>query len=245
MLDVVLSLITAVIVAFAIEESLPETGPERPRQTLRQSLAGYSQVLRDRQFLAFALVTILTSVVWMQIFGTVGVFMRDVQGLSEQNVGFLLSLNGALVVLFQIPITRALRGITDRIPMRVVGFGMAVASFGMMMFSFVSGMFWLAIGMIVHVVGEMIAAPHLTSLVIRFAPGDKRARYMAVFSYRMMLVNMFAPYLSGRILDSPYPRALYYVIGAIGMISVIGFMLLERGLKRRDALDTAAAAAAT
>jgi MFS family permease len=76
MLDVVLSLITAVIVAVAIEESLPEAGSERPKQTLRQSLAGYGQVLRDRQFLAFALVTLLTSVVWMQIFGTVGVFMR-------------------------------------------------------------------------------------------------------------------------------------------------------------------------
>lgn len=245
MLDVVLSLITAVIVAFAIEESLPEAGPERPRQTLRQSLAGYGQVLRDRPFLAFALVTMLTSIMWMQIYGTVGVFMRDVQGLSEQNVGFLMSLNGAMVVLFQIPITRALRGYTDRIPMRVVGLGIAVASFGMMMFSFVSGMLWLAIGMIIHVVGEMIAAPHLDSLVIRFAPGDKRARYMAVFNYRWMLVNMFAPYLSGRILDSPFPRMLYYVTGAIGMISVIGFLLLERGLKRRGVVDTAIAAATT
>jgi MFS family permease len=106
-------------------------------------------------------------------------------------------------------------------------------------------MLWLSIGMIIHVVGEMIATPHLQSLAIRFAPEDKRARYMAVFSYRMMLVNMFAPYLSGRILDSSYPRMLYYVVGAIGMLSVIGFLLLGRSLKRRDTVDPATATAAT
>ena len=245
MLDVVLSLITAIIVVVAIEESLPEVSPERPKQTLRQSLAGYRQVLRNGQFLAFALITMLTSVVWMQIFGTVGVFMRDVQGLPEQSVGFLLSLNGAMVVLFQIPITRILRDITDRLPMRVVGFGMTVASFGMMMFSFVTGMLWLAIAMIIHVIGEMIAAPQLNSLAIRFAPEDKRARYMAVFNYRWLLVNTFAPYLSGRILDSSHSQKLYYIVGTIGMISVIGFLLLERSLKQRDTLDPAVAPAAT
>jgi MFS family permease len=243
MLDVVLSLITAVIVALAVKESLPEADPRRAKQTFRQSLAGYGQVLRDRQFLAFALVTMLTAIMWRQIYATFGVFMRDVQGLAEQNIGFLLSLNGGMVVLFQIPITRALRSVTERVPMRVIGVGIAVAALGMMMFSFTTGMIGLAIAMIIHVIGEMIAAPHLDSLVIRFAPEDKRARYIAVFNYRWMLVNMFAPYLSGRILDSSYPIMLYYVIGAIGLIATVGFFSLERILKRRDSVDPAAAPA--
>jgi hypothetical protein len=99
--------------------------------------------------------------------------------------------------------------------------------------------------MVIHVTGEMIAAPHLDSVVIRFAPEDKRARYIAVFHYRWMLVNMFAHFLSGKILDSSYTVLLYYIVGAIGMISTVGFLLLERNLKRRDAADPAAAPAPT
>jgi hypothetical protein len=42
----------------------------------------------------------------IQMHTTLAVYLRDNHGLTEQGFGAMISLNAALVVLFQIPLTR-------------------------------------------------------------------------------------------------------------------------------------------
>ncbi len=67
-----------------------------------------ADVLRDRVFLTFVLLTFCFAVVFMQHLSTLPVQMGD-DGLSPSQYGAVIALNGALIVLVTVPLTRWLQ----------------------------------------------------------------------------------------------------------------------------------------
>ena len=104
--DAVISLITAALVFRFIPETRPEINPDAPQESMVGSFSGYFRVLRDTAFMLFLGASMLMVLTYMNMNTTLGVFLRDVHGVPEAGYGWLLSLNAAMVVLFQFPITR-------------------------------------------------------------------------------------------------------------------------------------------
>jgi MFS family permease len=111
---------------------------------------------------------------------TLGVYLRDVHGTPESAYGLILSLNAAMVVFLQFPITRR---IEDYPPMLMMALGSALYAIGFAMYGFIS-VYWLfLVAMVIITIGEMLVAPVSQAVVANLAPDDKRGRYMAVFGF--------------------------------------------------------------
>ena len=67
-----------------------------------------ADVLRDRVFLSFVLLTFGFAVVFTQHLSTLPV-QKDDDGLSPAQYGMVIALNGALIVLVTVPLTRWLQ----------------------------------------------------------------------------------------------------------------------------------------
>jgi MFS family permease len=106
--DAVISLIAAVIVLLALPETKPQAHANAKPETMKQTFAGYGQVFKDIPFVAFIGVTVMMSLVYMNMNTTLGVFLRDQHGLPEVGYGSLISINAIMVVLFQFWIARRL-----------------------------------------------------------------------------------------------------------------------------------------
>lgn len=229
--DAVISLIVAVLVW----RYLPETKPTPQAGAVQESMAGtfggYFRVLRDLPFLMFMGACILMTLVYMNMNTTLGVYLRDAHGVPESGYGYILSLNAAMVVLFQFGITRR---IEKRPPLLMMAFGTALYAIGFAMYGFVSTYFLFLLAMVVITVGEMIVAPVGQALVARFAPEEMRGRYMAVFGYSWGISFMIGPYLAGTVLDNFDPRFLWYAAGIIGTLAVMGFLALHRRVEETD-----------
>ncbi|MFN8462609.1 MAG: MFS transporter, partial [Anaerolineales bacterium] len=91
--DAVISVIAASVVFFALPETKPQAHPNAKPETMRQTFAGYGRVFRDRPFVLFIGVTILMTLVYMNMNSTLGVFLRDERGLPELGYGALISIN--------------------------------------------------------------------------------------------------------------------------------------------------------
>lgn len=223
--DAVISLISAVIVWRAMPETKPAALPDQEPETMAGTFKGYFKVLRDSLFMLFLGASILTGFVYMNMNTTLGVFLRDAHRIPESGYGLILSLNAAMVVLFQFPITRRIEGFP---PMLMMACGTALYAIGFAMYGFVSLYSLFLLAMAVITVGEMLIAPVSQALVAGFAPDDMRGRYMAVSGFSWGIPYAAGPVLAGMILDSSDPRALWWVAGVVGAFAVGMFLWLHR-----------------
>jgi MFS family permease len=234
--DSVASTITAVIVYRLIPETRPPVHETAERESMAQTFRGYSTPLTDRPFVAFLVVAALMNLVYLQMYSTLSVFLRDEHGVSPREFGLLLSLNAATVVLFQFWLTRRLRPYR---PMALMAVGAALYMVGFSLYGFVSTLWLFAAAMLVITFGEMIVIPTAQALVSRLAPEDKRGRYMAVFSLSWGVSSTIGPWGAGIILDNYNPYWVWYLCGILAAVSVGGFLVLDARTRQRLASERA------
>jgi MFS family permease len=223
--DAVISLIAAAIVVFALPETKPQAHADAQPESMGRTFAGYRQVFKDGPFVAFVIVSVMMTLVYMNMNTTLGVYLRDGHSLPETGFGLLLSLNALMVVLLQFWLTRRLEKYK---PMLMMALGSIFYAVGFAMYGFVSGFQMFAVAMVIITIGEMIVSPFQQALVARFAPEDMRGRYMAVSGLSWGLAFAAGPYLAGLILDHAHPAWLWLACGILGILASAGFYILDK-----------------
>ncbi len=223
-LDAVSSLVTAGIVYYVIPETKPQLKEGKSEETVIKTLIGYKDVLKDWKYLVFLSVSAITVLVYLQMNSTLAVFLRDYHGFPESGFGLLLSMNAAMVVLFQFWITRK---ISKYSPMKMMAFGTIFLMVGFGMYGFISEAYLFFIAMAIITIGEMIVYPTGQSSAASFATEDKRGRYMAVYGFQWMIPNMFGALGAGLIMVHIGPNWVWYLAGILSLTSTIGFWLLH------------------
>ncbi len=237
--DAIISLISAAIIYLALPETKPQAYPNAKPETVAQSFGGYGKVFRDAAFMAFMFVTTLQVIVYVNMNTSLGVFLRDEHNIPTSGYGWILSLNAAMVVLFQFWLTRRMEG---QKPMYMMALGTALYAAGFAMYGFTSTYFLFLAAMVVITIGEMIVSPIAQSLIADFAPEDMRGRYNAVFGITWGLAFAAGPYFAGLILDNYDPNWLWYACGILGLISALGYYLLDKTHRAATTLRTEPAA---
>jgi len=229
--DAVISLLTAILIAIFLPETKPEAHPDAPKQTMGNTFAGYGQVFRNTAFMLFLGAVMLQVFSYMNMNTTLGVYLRNEHGTPESSYGLLLSINAAMVVLMQFPITRR---ITKYPPMLMMAFGTFLYVIGFSMYGFVSTYNMFVIAMVIITIGEMVVSPVSQALVASFAPEEMRGRYMAVSGFSWGIPFAVGPYLAGLIMDGPKPYMLWYAAGFVGMLSTLCFLALYRVRRKQE-----------
>lgn len=223
--DAVISLIAAGIVLFALPETKPQGQKNVKPETISQTFAGYGKVVKDIPFVAFVLVNIMMTLVYMNMNTTLGVFLRDSHGIAEAGYGYLISMNAIMVVLFQFWIARKLEKYK---PLLMMAFGTALYAIGFALYGFVSTYILFALAMVIITIGEMVVTPFQQSLVAGFAPEAMRGRYMAIAGLSWGIAFAVGPYLAGLIIDNLNPNLLWIACGILGTLAMIGFVVLDK-----------------
>ena len=223
--DAVISLVAVAVVFFAITETKPEVRPGAEQETTAESFGGYKRVLRDAPFMTFVTISTLAWLVYMNMNTTLGVYLRNVHGIPESGYGWILSLNAAIVVLFQFPITRR---IEKRAPMRMMALGAALLAVGFTMYGFFAAYVMFLAAMAVITLGEMVMVPVSNALVFQFAPQEMRGRYSFVYGLSWGISFAAGPVLAGLIMDNLDPNWLWYACGLLGLAATLGFLTMNR-----------------
>ena len=223
--DAVISLISAAIVFFFLPETKPAALPGAESETVSQTFAGYGKVFKDVPFIAFIIMSVMTALIYTNFNTTLGVYLRDVHGVPEIGYGYLISMNAVIVVLFQFWVARKLERFR---PMLMVAVGTLLYGLGFAMYGLTSTYFMFAVAMIVITIGEMIVSPFQQALVASFAPEEMRGRYMAVSGLSWGMAFAIGPYFAGVLLDSASPELLWTACGILGVITMFGYIMLDR-----------------
>jgi MFS family permease len=225
LVDAAISLLSAGIVLIALPETKPQALAHTKPETMKQTFAGYGRVFKDTSFLAFIGVTVMMTLVYMNMNSTLGVYLRDQHGLPELSYGLLISINAVIVVLLQFWVTRRLQNYR---PLLMMAAGSMLYAIGFAMYGFMAGFALFVVAMVVITIGEMIVTPFQQSLVASFAPEDMRGRYMAVSGLTWSIAFTVGPYFAGLMLDSGNPNLLWVFCGIVGILAALGFIILDK-----------------
>jgi MFS family permease len=229
-LDAAASTITAVIFLTAIPETKPDVAEGEKRDSMIDTILGYRYVVKDRLFVAFILVTIIIITVYSQMYSSLAVYLNQVHEVPAQMFGYIMSMNAAIVVLFQFRITKQLKKYQ---PMLMMVLASALYGIGFVMYGIVNTTFLFFLAMVIITIGEMIHIPVAQTLAASFAPESMRARYMAAYGLGWAIPNSVAPILAGLVMDSYSPQWVWYIAGILASIAVISFGYLQFRVKNR------------
>ncbi|MFE9427115.1 MDR family MFS transporter [Kitasatospora sp. NPDC006697] len=223
--DAATTLACALVVFAKVPESRPAAAAAPAAERVAAPRVSLATVFRDGRFIALVSMTFLFAMVMQQGSTTLAVVMGRA-GLSTTQYGLVIGLNGLLIVLLQIPVTRLIQG-RDRA--RLLMAGALLAGWGVALAAFAgSSALFFAFTVAVWTVGEIIQMPSNMSLVAELSPAHARGRYQGVASLAWSAASFLGPLLGGLLLDGAGADAVWGGCALLGTVAGIGYLLVAR-----------------
>jgi MFS family permease len=158
--DALTSFAFGIVALFALPHGMRSSGEdEKPAEGLRVALA-------DRRFMFFLAATLCMTWVEFQLHSTFPLHIARL-GYSPKTYGMLLSINGVMIVLFELAFTSW----TQRFPPQpLIALGYGLTGIGLAMTGIADSLPFLALSVVVWTMGEMVWAPVTGAFVTGLAP---------------------------------------------------------------------------
>jgi MFS family permease len=173
-------------------------------------------IARDRRFLRLLAASLAIAFVFMQMSSTFSLHVKA-SGFSATTYGALISFNGLLVVICEMPLTT----LTQRFPTRrVMALGYVFIAAGFALNAIANTLPLLAVGVFIFTVGEMIAMPVSSAYVADLAPAQFRGRYSGFMALVWALAVTVGPNL-GMTFFSHSPTVFWLGCGGLGLLAAL------------------------
>ncbi len=174
---------------------------------------------KDLSFMVFILLVAGYGTVFFQLFISLPLYYREIYFLPENQIGWLLALNGFIVFAIEMPLVSKLG---NKVSIkRVVSLGALFAGLGLIMLNVAEGMVILVLSMILLSISEILAMPFMTTYTVQRANEKSRGRYLGMYSVGYSIAPAVGTFL---IKYSGY-TFLWYVLGAFSILVAIGLLL--------------------
>ncbi|MER6347522.1 MDR family MFS transporter [Streptomyces sp. NPDC001595] len=236
LIEAAMTMVCAIVVFLKLPESRPErTAVEKAREEV-----GLGTVLRDGRFMSVVGLSFVVALIFQQGFIGLPVAMGTA-GFSPADYGMAIAINGVLIVVLQIPVTRFIQ---DRDPRRLLVVSSVLAGYGFGLTAFAGSVAAIALTVCVWTLAEIVNAPTQTGLVVRLSPTHGRGRYQGMYTMSWSVAALVAPLMSGVVIDRFGTEWLWASCAVLGTVAGLGYGLLMRRLPDEEQPDPAPAPAA-
>ncbi|MFB6619861.1 MDR family MFS transporter [Streptomyces sp. NPDC085524] len=222
--EAALTLVCALLVYLKLPESRPVK--DTAAAAAAEPEVGLGAVLRDARFMGVVGLSFLISLIFMQ--GSFGLpLAMGAAGFSTGDYGLVIAVNGVMIVLLQIPVTRF---IEHRDPQRLLVASALLAGYGFGLTAFGGSVGALALAVCVWTLAEIINSPTQMGLVVRLSPVHARGRYQGMYTLSWAVASLVAPLLAGWVIDRFGAQWLWGTTAALGTVAGLGYWALMRNL---------------
>ena len=170
---------------------------------------------------------------FFQIFTTLPLFHHEHFGLSEFKTGLLISLNGILIFMFEMPLVSLLeRKQINRVKIIFFGLSLMAISFYILLMNAWAGI--LVIGIIIITFGEIFSFPFSNAFAMGRAPKGQEGRYMALYTMSFSLAHIVSSKLGLEIIGHYGYGANWFMMGSFGVLAMLFCIWLQRLLRAEN-----------
>lgn len=143
----------------------------------------------NKLFILFFVIMVANSLAFVQYFSVMPIYYEKVHFLSEDLIGWLMFINGATIVIFEMPLISWLdRKKVSKTMATFWGIFFLGLSFLVLNFTSWSGV--LIIAMLLMTLGEMIGFPFSNALALEMAPKGRKGSYMGLYSMSFSFAHL-------------------------------------------------------
>jgi predicted MFS family arabinose efflux permease len=197
------------------------TDKEHPGEVLTHS------VFKDTPFWIFLTGTLITGILFFQLFTTIPLYHKEQFNLSEFQTGLLLTLNGILVFFLEMPIVSYIEKHKIN-KLKVITYGCLAMAISIYLLLVNNWAGILIIMMIFMTFAEMFAFPFSNSFAMSRAPKGHEGRYMAIFTMSYSLAHILSAKTGMEIIDRFSYQTNWFFMGTLGVIGVLLFIWTKK-----------------
>lgn len=219
---------TNIVAAILLFKLLPYTHSKAA--VVKEKPAIKQHAYTDKFYVAFIIITFLFASCFFQLFTMQPVFFKTQWHFNEAFIGFLMALNGIIIVLIEMIIIYSIEGRKQNTFFIRIGFSFAALSFAALNI-FPAGALTACISIVLITVGEMLSMPFMNSFWIQRSKPHNRGEYAALYAMAWSLAQIVAP-LSGSHIAATYSfTTLWWVLSIVCIIAAVCILLLEQKIK--------------
>lgn len=215
---------TNIIAAFLLLKLLPyaKTGSKK---TAHKNVVPAQSAYKDKVYMWFILLTIFFAACFFQLFSMQPLYYKTEWHYNEQFIGFLMTLNGIIIVIIEMILVYSLEGTKPlttfiRIGILLVGIGYA-------MVNVLPQTAWVAIlSVTIITFGEILSMPFMNSFWVSRAAETNRGQYAAMYTIAWSIAQVAAPALGSQVIQHAGYNTLWWLLLAICTIASTGFYFL-------------------
>ena len=193
------------------------TDKEHPGEILTNS------VFKDRPFWIFLGATLITGILFFQLFTTIPLYHKEQFNLSELQTGLLLTLNGVLIFFLEMPIVSYIeRHKINKLKVITLGCLAMAISMYLLLVNQWAGI--LIIMMLFMTFGEMFVFPFSNSFAMSRAPKGHEGRYMAIFTMSYSTAHILSAEAGMDMIRLFSYQNNWFFMGTLGIIGVLLFI---------------------
>lgn len=219
--DAASTILCALLIACFVQDSTPTAAIEAA--AIANPEAGMRTVLRDRTYVGFIATMLVVLVVYGQCNAAMPMAMAKA-GISAADYGRVGAINGVLIVLLQLPMTRWFKRFAQArvlaVSSTVIGLGFAAILLG-------DGLGVFALSTVIWTLGEIGNTPTSSSIVARMAPTELRGRYQGLYQLAWSGAAVLGPLVGGALFTEFGGSPVW--IGCLVLAGAAGLMQLRIG----------------
>jgi len=186
-------------------------------------------IFNDKAFLIFLGIVFLMGFTFMQLFSTIPLYYVEVYGLTEFQIGLLMSLNGLLIFLTEMPLIHRLEG-SSLSMVQIIFWSLILFAASFFVLNIAISISILIISMIIITVAEMLAFPFANAFAMKRAIKGKEGLYMAAYTMAFSLAHIFSAKTGMEVVDRFGFDANWYLMGGLSLIAVLLSVWLKKVL---------------
>lgn len=184
-------------------------------------------VFKDKPFWVFLFACLVSGVLFFQVFTTIPLYHKEQFNLTELQTGILLTMNGLLIFLLEMPIVSYVeRNKISKVKVVATGCLLMAISLFLMLINTWAGI--LIIMMLFMTFGEMFAFPFSNSVALSRAPKGHEGRYMAIYTMSYSLAHILSAKLGMEIIEYFGYQMNWIIMGILGLLGMLAGLWVFR-----------------
>jgi predicted MFS family arabinose efflux permease len=189
-------------------------------------------IRKDRPFMLHLVICLITGILFFQIFTTLPLYHKERFNMSEFDSGLLLSLNGLLILLFELPIVNyVIKNKIDNHRVIFIGLLLMSSSFLLLLLPWEAALIPM---MLLMTFGVMLTFPFANSFAMGRSYESHEGKYMAAFTMSYSFAHILSAKSGMEIIQRSGYESNWMFMAALGMVGSLLVFKLFAMVEKED-----------
>ena len=193
----------------------------------------------DRHYIIFIIITFFFASCFFQLFTMQPVFFKTQWKFNEAFIGFLMALNGIIIVITEMILVYKLE--RKKLITFFIRLGFIISAISFVSLNILpAGYLTAVVAIILITIGEMFSMPFMNTFWIERSDDNNRGQYAALYAIAWSIAQIAAPLYGSYVAASSGFKTLWWIDACVCLIAALSILMLEQKLKSSKNTELAA-----